>query len=315
MSGGWDQALDAMTDLRHSFRTEAGLSYLTGFVSTLGKNGKRFDAETGGYSTTGRNDAQMLIRGAMGSVVESDPIWVGADVLELVEHAAETWQPELIYLDDLFIPAGFALFERPLAILDVNGKTLTYRAVSWMLAEHRTEDGARVTADGAMMLALWSHQQDPDDFIAKGELGRIGGSDLVLAHVDAVIFGSDSILREPTNAGLIKQVQVLWRLAKQEIVVAGHERVSRPTWKRAASWKQIKHVTVLTLRKAHARTYEGDEREVEWSHRWMVSGHWRNQPYKINGETVHRQIWIAPYVKGPDDKPLVVKQRAVEFVR
>jgi len=42
---------------------------------------------------------------------------------------------------------------------------------------------------------------------------------------------------------------------------------------------------------------------VEWSRRWMVRGHWRNQPYGP-GRTERRLTWIDPYVKGPDDKPL-----------
>lgn len=70
------------------------------------------------------------------------------------------------------------------------------------------------------------------------------------------------------------------------------------------------------MRKSHAR-YEEDEEagDGNYSHRWIVQGHWRNQPYKENGETVHKVIWIAPYVKGPDDKPLIFKRRAFEFTR
>ena len=40
----------------------------------------------------------------------------------------------------------------------------------------------------------------------------------------------------------------------------------------------------------------------EYRHRWLVSGHFRNQWYR--SEQTHKVIWIAPYVKGPDDAPL-----------
>lgn len=49
--------------------------------------------------------------------------------------------------------------------------------------------------------------------------------------------------------------------------------------------------------------------EANYSHRFIVSGHWRNQPYP--SENITRQIWISPYVKGPEDKPLIVRPRRV----
>ena len=43
----------------------------------------------------------------------------------------------------------------------------------------------------------------------------------------------------------------------------------------------------------------------DWSHRWIVSGHWRRQWYPSEG--VHRTIWIDAYPKGPADAPLLVR--------
>lgn len=45
---------------------------------------------------------------------------------------------------------------------------------------------------------------------------------------------------------------------------------------------------------------------VEWSHRWMVRGHWRDQPCGP-GNSLRRLTWIDPHVKGPSDKPLDVR--------
>jgi len=36
---------------------------------------------------------------------------------------------------------------------------------------------------------------------------------------------------------------------------------------------------------------------------------WHDQWYP--SEQIHRQIWISPYVKGPEDKPLIVRPRRV----
>ena len=46
---------------------------------------------------------------------------------------------------------------------------------------------------------------------------------------------------------------------------------------------------------------------VDWSCRWVVHGHWRNQPYK----DTRRLIYIMPFVKGPADKPLRVPSHTV----
>lgn len=41
---------------------------------------------------------------------------------------------------------------------------------------------------------------------------------------------------------------------------------------------------------------------AHWQHRWWVRGHFRAQWYAK--EQAHKVIWIAPYVKGPDDAPI-----------
>lgn len=46
---------------------------------------------------------------------------------------------------------------------------------------------------------------------------------------------------------------------------------------------------------------------IDWSCRWIVNGHWRNQPYKED----HKLIYIMPFVKGPSDKPLKVPTHTV----
>ena len=58
---------------------------------------------------------------------------------------------------------------------------------------------------------------------------------------------------------------------------------------------------VLLRTEAHGEPHSlGSGRE--YRHRWLVSGHFRNQWYR--SEQTHKVIWIAPYVKGPDDAPL-----------
>ena len=69
-------------------------------------------------------------------------------------------------------------------------------------------------------------------------------------------------------------------------------------------------IVVVRLRRPTTPTADDHEpRPVDWSHRWITSGHWRNQPYPSEGVT--RRIWINPFIKGPADKPLEVRKARV----
>ena len=49
--------------------------------------------------------------------------------------------------------------------------------------------------------------------------------------------------------------------------------------------------------------------QVEWSCRWIVRGHWRQQWYPAQQRYV--RIWIMLHVKGPEDKPIKVPRATV----
>ena len=65
-------------------------------------------------------------------------------------------------------------------------------------------------------------------------------------------------------------------------------------------------ITFVTLRRPEPRPRKPSEENgssVDWKHRWIVSGHYRAQWFP--SEAAHHVIWIAPYLKGPEDAPLV----------
>lgn len=59
-------------------------------------------------------------------------------------------------------------------------------------------------------------------------------------------------------------------------------------------------IRVVRLRSGSNRPAEPGKGR-EYSCRWRVAGHWRQQWYATKEE--HRPIWIMDHVKGPDDKP------------
>jgi hypothetical protein len=97
--------------------------------------------------------------------------------------------------------------------------------------------------------------------------------------------------------------------------VSKHQPENRAQRKRIEREKLPAEFVVVQFRKRRYINADTDETHeesaVEWSHRWIVGGHWRWQPYKdpISKGTIKKRIWISPYVKGPEDKPLIAKSK------
>ena len=80
--------------------------------------------------------------------------------------------------------------------------------------------------------------------------------------------------------------------------------LSRPASKRLA--RRLPKLRVLELTSGAKVSSSATPGHVEWSRRWFVRGHWRDQPYGP-GMSLRRLKWIDPYIKGPSDKPLDVR--------
>ncbi len=100
---------------------------------------------------------------------------------------------------------------------------------------------------------------------------------------------------------------------KQRIVVSGSGHIERHRRKQLAREHDavLSDVKVIQLRRPQIENHQQSEdgAEVEWSCRWIVSGHWRNQYHPSTGK--HELKYILPYVKGPEDKPLKVPTHTV----
>ena len=130
-------------------------------------------------------------------------------------------------------------------------------------------------------------------------------------------------------------------MLNQSITVLDRQAVTgRQDLKRVRRMKLPGTVTVVKLRRHSARQPDG-EPVVEWQHSWIVRGHWRWQPYGqrstdhehelekpivVNGKRVRHctrhgcdyhedRIYINPFVKGPEDKPLKQTDKVYALVR
>lgn len=124
-------------------------------------------------------------------------------------------------------------------------------------------------------------------------------------------------LDEPTGRGdtdaLMFTLNAAWLLMQQPTLLdrtsERPERSQRQAYARTG--RSIPEVSVIDLRRAYVPQDRdpdagGDGRT--YRHRWVVSGHWRNQAHGPE-RTLRRRQWIPSYVKGPDGAPLLVTEK------
>jgi hypothetical protein len=85
--------------------------------------------------------------------------------------------------------------------------------------------------------------------------------------------------------------------------------------KRHVKINRVIHVRPKRLVSIDTKTDDG--REIDWSHRWSVRGHWRSLPAGKVGKDrdgnygVLENTWVTEHLKGPESAPLISKTRVV----
>jgi hypothetical protein len=106
----------------------------------------------------------------------------------------------------------------------------------------------------------------------------------------------------------------VWLKQRVVSISSGHVERHRRKQLQREHGITVSDVKVIQLRRTEHEPHNphGDSEPVEWSCRWIVNGHWRNQYHPSTGK--HELKYILPYVKGPSDKPLKVPTHTVYSV-
>jgi len=114
---------------------------------------------------------------------------------------------------------------------------------------------------------------------------------------------------EPINAtesgfrDAAKIVRAAWLLMQQPLSVNSEAVPDRASCKRLRrAGHEPAPVRVIELRRPKGSGERGDG-DREDHHQWIVRGHWRNHWHPKR--EVHRPVWIAPHIKGPEGAPLI----------
>lgn len=252
---------------------------------------------------------------------QADLWWVTEDMTSLIQHSAATL-PETTLTEDL-IPAysGLVVFARSLMGTQYDsGEPISTDAMTWVAGRHRRTD-----EPGVVIMSY--------HFVHAGD--RIGNTEHGFKTVDRDFWsptgtttwtiGSDTEavgfegfegddLRAASLAEDRRWVAATWLLASQPLTSSVVHRAERFVARRSQRANVASDVRVVDLRprpRAESGTeHEGSRRDHD--HRWLVAGpngdgFWRQQACGPH-HSERRPTWIEPYVAGPEDKPLKVRE-------
>jgi hypothetical protein len=311
------------------WQSPVGRDYGQGFVdfdTDGGREGKRQMFQPG---TSGADLALVEATHLLGA----EPYWVSEDMLALAWHAADSYPGTTLAEAHLPTPTGFCYLAAPLRAQDVHGKVVTSRLITWTSGLGLVDRKATLG-----VITSWYSSYDDlayDESLAEYATGQDDAArypaGLMLMHSAFWPYGRPWA---PTHLGRIledvepsgvrwnywKVLASMWAMMQQRLahtVHVPHRRHARRRALRAGQDELAGHgVRVITLRREtsplEASETPAQRRHVDWASRWVVRGHWRDQPY---GDGSHRWIFIDPYIKGPEDKPLRFAAHVYKWTR
>lgn len=350
LRGNWHDALDAQMALWRWYRTPVGKMYMADSA-----------AANINFPTLHETRAQLrdMYYSESERLINCDPIFVSAEMCDVIEVASESFAPEKLLETDIITPRGFLFFEKPFLVPDRFESPTTIAGASWSrffrasgeqqvreLNERFMSAYDEGNYDLARLAQLEAEAVDEYGVVPFGisltiyadtafEYSQHGNHSekmreayggaawqtfprLVPLHLTPWYFGMSfdgnewDEVGKPTGAiWWWRILQSTFRLMQQRIAVKHFERPERQARHEAkrVGMRPDTEVVVVRLRREKGEPAEPTGESANYSHRFIVGGHWRNQPYESLG--IYRQIWIAPYVKGPKDKPLIVRPKRV----
>jgi hypothetical protein len=309
------QALDTQLDLLRWYNTAVGAHYANIICSS-----DQDDADKSNFGA----DLHRV------SLTLGETFAVTSEILDVLESAMTTMPDFGLHNSDLPGSGGFAYLERPVILHDSFGKTLVVKAVTWHRAMTHTDEtraelrirpwrgGTEIEDDEwekaehrGIVVIQFTDPSDPRDHMHtewRDARDRIGKHNMSWSPLWSLFAGAWDFEDSPHNDGM-KFLACFFRFLQTTWVDPRVTVPDRPVIKRAKRHGVPEpQVKVVQLRRRERRsTRDPNAEPVEWQHRWIVSPHWRNQWFPKLG--VHKQIPIAEYIKGPEDKPLIVHDK------
>jgi hypothetical protein len=307
---GWHRALDTQMDLLKWHKTRIGELFTQNFHENI------LTKDNQGTPDQIISDATTLTRNVTQTLWRADTMYVTSDMQHIMLQAAHDLPDDYRFdMHEILCPTGFCLFEENMYGEDKSGVTMAISAMTWYQILHNDEK--------VLVLGFWSPTHDPSDkatwdFVSMLHDDNIPVPPLSLCHYFMLPDGQDC--RPGKNSGypqgselvdgiltLFAALNILSHQTIGEPVKMPLDRATRKRYQRDFRDAPERMITLITLRRKSASKPDPDAPPVPWSRRWIVRGHWRKQPDK----TGWHWKYIYEYVKGPENKPLIITERRV----
>jgi len=292
---------------------------------------------------------QAVMRAEYVALDQGETHYISHSVMASVIAAAETMEPEPLFMTDLPCPAGVIVFEYPLMTDDLHpdtgetvpGLLMPVRAISWSPSNVTRSDGS---VHQGICYCMYTEAGSYKKFYCESYVKMIGPDpdleDLVasagnlrswLTDTSGWAFGVpwDSDLYGEGVSFIRRFLLSYFRWCWQRILVPTPYTPSRAERKwgtRIRRPLEDGHIKVLRLRREieHERKW-GTEYQGVFDHQFIVRGHWRRQWYKSLGPAKtetgefnpasHRLVYVEAFVKGNPTGPLIVGHNVVAATR
>lgn len=265
---------------------------------------------------------------------------VGAPVYQVTEGMCEAIEAmfgktiaeadPVIYEASLPAAAGFAWLDKPMPLDTEDGLTNPIQAMSWSSQNALSDTGTFPTLRVTLWTLASETQRDDGSSSSAEEIADIQQwlGLLTLHHSDLYLVNKTMGGPAPRSAlAIVAYLNMLWMMLQMEIT--GIDRAAAPRGARRRALRDTGQgdVLVITLRRpARGDRAEppGEHRVVDWSHRWLVQTHYRHhvappadRKHQVIPTADKRRCavcgvevsYVAPYIKGPEGMPLMVRRR------
>ncbi|HEY3033556.1 MAG TPA: hypothetical protein VGJ54_02705 [Streptosporangiaceae bacterium] len=243
---------------------------------------------------------------------EATPFYWAGHIAHAVREAVRTMPAYTFTAESFPCPWGFAWFDEPVLLVEDEAGPQLLRALHWQVRPAEPNGRAMVGINGYL-----AAEGSPGLRFAVRAVVYFGETleSVVAAHGDALRVASDTYERRAPGQDrddvLLRFFAGCLSFLEQRITTSEQRTVSRFLRRQLERekhpvFRNVPAVRVIELRRRAYREHGHDEptgnEAPAWQYQWIVSGHWRRQYYPASD--AHKPRYIAPYVKGPADRPL-----------
>lgn len=258
------------------------------------------------HPTHGALTAEQLAEFEASSLAGADLFFVADQMTDLAKVAAQSLPDFEIQPEDVPSRNGLMLLAGELPQVQHGEPPLDYlvRGYSWVELDGQGVLLSPFTDRDSMLdsLSLAGVISPLDEKHSRLQMSRVVP---MAAHWTWCPYGARVLdVGTQTIADALNVVRTAWLLMSQPIATTEDAAYDRAAWRRfQRQGTEPPRVRVITLRRAAGASTEAGASDREYHHQWIVRGHWRQQWYPVR--QVHRPVWIAPHIKGPEGAPLL----------